>query len=120
MPGAGESPSIVLFSLEEPETCTYTLLLESALLCEGLQLLDKDGLMDPDADDDVPLLSGDEAIKKIVENIKNNKQYYESLQAEFIVKEVTPEEVEELLNTKSKKQQEVEDKKKKKFMNDKN
>uniref|UniRef100_A0A914YJW5 Endoplasmic reticulum lectin 1 n=1 Tax=Panagrolaimus superbus TaxID=310955 RepID=A0A914YJW5_9BILA len=109
MPAQSESPSIVLFSLEEPETCKYKLTLESALLCNGLQNLDKDGLMDPNAEEfTTEIVTDEEAIKKIIENIKTTKQYLEQLGGQIIIKEVT-EEFEELLQKKNNRDEKEDD-----------
>uniref|UniRef100_A0A7E4WDX9 Endoplasmic reticulum lectin 1 n=1 Tax=Panagrellus redivivus TaxID=6233 RepID=A0A7E4WDX9_PANRE len=42
-PAEDTTPSIMLMSLDEPTTCTYTLVLESTLICEGIQLVNDDG-----------------------------------------------------------------------------
>uniref|UniRef100_A0A914QG01 Endoplasmic reticulum lectin 1 n=1 Tax=Panagrolaimus davidi TaxID=227884 RepID=A0A914QG01_9BILA len=113
MPGATESPSIVLFSLEEPSTCKYILMLESALLCDGLQNLDKDGLLDPNVEEfTTEIISDEEAIKKIIENIKAVKTNLEQLGGSIVIKEIT-EDVEEIIKRKNKKDDSDEKKKSK-------
>ncbi|KAI1722291.1 glucosidase II beta subunit-like protein domain-containing protein [Ditylenchus destructor] len=41
----GLSPSKVLIYLLEPETCSYILVVESAMLCDGLQNVDEHGIL---------------------------------------------------------------------------
>ena len=66
-----DSADKVVIYLMEPETCSYIMVVESDLLCEGLEKVDKNGLLaEMPKEDDASLL--EPSVKKISINLVDN------------------------------------------------